>query len=500
MGRNTASPGSEAPSEPERHTAPLPTGVMRPPPAAKVADDPKLLIGQELGRYKLLEVIGRGGMGSVYLAEHVKLGRRVAIKLLRPEYAIKRDAVARFFQEAKSVNKIRHRNIVDVTDFVELPDGRAFIVMELLEGQSLGRMNRQHGPLPVVDLLAILVQVCAALEAAHAVGIVHRDLKPDNIFVCGEGEAPLAKLLDFGIAKLVAEDYSDEVTWRTSVNSFLGTPAFMSPEQSVGADLDGRSDVYSLGAIMYELFCGQPLFTAKSFAEWVIQHCKHAPTPMDQTKRGALLPPALKRVVMRCLAKKRAERFASVHELRDALMGVLAELDERRAQLRPPTPVPPALVEPVAVPDTLDPLVGEAIPVLTRSRRGVGVAALLVIAVVGFVGFQWQHEPEPAPPVAVTTVAAPLPAAAPLVEQLPAVAKLPPRKLAPAPKPAPTRLVKVKRGKKPAKVTRVAKPRPAPMVLRAQPTPAPAPEAEPEAPSRDIGREETMNPFGRPAR
>jgi serine/threonine protein kinase len=285
-------------------------------------------IGRVLGSYKLLEVIGRGGMGRVYRAEHTRLGRQVALKLLRPEYAVKRDAVARFFQEAKAVNKIRHRNIVEVTDYVELDNGTTFIIMELLEGASLGRALRQHGPMDAPRLLAILVQVCDALEAAHAVGIVHRDLKPDNVFLVQEDGMEVAKLLDFGVAKLVAhDDDSVDEAYQTAAGSVVGTPAYMSPEQAAGLEVDGRSDVYSLGAIMYELFCGQPLFRGRSFGDFVVKHMSEPPVPPRQTPGGAAMRPELEQIILRCLAKSSRDRFQTVGELRDRLYQHLGELD-----------------------------------------------------------------------------------------------------------------------------------------------------------------------------
>jgi len=286
-------------------------------------------VGRILGSYKLLEVIGRGGMGRVYRAEHVRLGRQVALKLLKPEYAVKRDAVARFFQEAKAVNKIRHRNIVEVTDYVELDDGTTFIIMELLEGASLGKALRVGGPMEVGRLLAILIQTCDALEAAHAVGIVHRDLKPDNIFLIEEDVGEVAKLLDFGVAKLLAgdDDSSADMGWQTAAGSVVGTPAYMSPEQAGGLDVDGRSDVYSLGAIMYELFCGQPLFRGRSFGDFVVKHMSEPVLPPRDTPGGAAMAPELEQIILRCLQKKPADRYASAGELRDRLYQHLASID-----------------------------------------------------------------------------------------------------------------------------------------------------------------------------
>jgi serine/threonine-protein kinase len=292
---------------------------------ARRPDRAEDLVGKVLGSYKVQKVIGKGGMGRVYRAEHVKLGRQVALKLLKPEYAVKRDAVARFFGEAKAVNKIRHRNIVDITDFVEADDGTTFIIMELLEGHSLGRILRDGGPMAEARALSVLAQVGDALAAAHAVGIIHRDLKPDNVFVCPDdlgGE--VAKLLDFGVAKLlIAEGSTSELGWQTAAGSVVGTPTYMSPEQAGGLEIDGRSDVYSLGAIMYEIFTGQPPFKARSFGEFVLKHINEPPVPPRRTPGGADMRPTLEAICLKCLAKRPDERFSSAAELRDALIAEL---------------------------------------------------------------------------------------------------------------------------------------------------------------------------------
>lgn len=288
------------------------------------------LLGEVLGNYKLLARIGAGGMGRVYLAEHVKLGRRVAIKLLRPEHAVKRRAVARFFQEAKVVNRIRHRNIVDITDFVELADGTTFIVMELLEGQSLRQYNNSFGPLEQTTMLQIMIHVCSALEAAHAVGVVHRDLKPGNVYVCDDrSSGEWVKLLDFGVAKLIegADELSGDMAITTGEGAVLGTPAYMSPEQAKGDELDERSDVYALGAIMYELVCGEPVVRAKSFGEYVRKHLEQPVTPPRDTRGGASIDPALETIILRCLAKRREARPQTVREVRVALQQLVSELD-----------------------------------------------------------------------------------------------------------------------------------------------------------------------------
>jgi serine/threonine protein kinase len=302
--------------------------ATKPPPVpGKHSDDPDNRIGSVLGVYRIGELLGKGGMGYVYKAEHIKLGREVALKLLRGDYAKRRDAVLRFFQEAKTVNRVRHRNIVDVTDFVELDDGTTFIIMELLRGQSLGKWARTGVDLP--RALAVLVQICDGLGAAHAVGVVHRDLKPDNVIVIPTSDgAELVKLLDFGVAKLVnREDHDDDIGFQTAAGSVIGTPAYMSPEQAGGMAVDHRSDIYSLGAIMYELFCGQPMFRGRSFGEYVRKHLTEAPTPPRQTANGAHIDERLEHLILKCLAKDPNERFSHILELRDGLLHLLGGIE-----------------------------------------------------------------------------------------------------------------------------------------------------------------------------
>jgi serine/threonine protein kinase len=308
-----------------RNKTPQPKSAGKPPPTpARSADDPENRLGQVLGAYKLHELLGKGGMGYVFRAEHVKLGREVALKLLRGDYAKRRDAVLRFFQEAKTVNRVRHRNIVDVTDFVELDDGTTFIIMEFLRGQSLGKWARTGIDLP--RALAVLVQICDGLGAAHAVGVVHRDLKPDNVIVVPTTDgAEMVKLLDFGVAKLLNRD-DEDIGFQTAAGSVIGTPAYMSPEQAGGMVVDHRSDIYSLGAIMYELFCGTPMFRGRSFGEYVRKHLTENPVPPRQTPNGSTIDPALEALILKCLAKDANERFSHILELRDGLLHLLGDM------------------------------------------------------------------------------------------------------------------------------------------------------------------------------
>src|SRR5678815_5227560 len=218
------------------------------------------MLGEVIGNYRIVSEIGKGGMGMVYRAEHVQLGRPAAIKMLHPQLSAEASIVQRFFNEARAASAIDHPGIVEIYDFGRHSDGRAYIVMALLGGESLGQ-RLARGPLLPQDGATIVAQACAALAAAHARGIVHRDLKPDNIFLMPNDLMPggiQVKLLDFGIAKLADEQTAG---FKTQTGALLGTPAYMSPEQCMGrADLDHRTDVYSVGCILFHLFCGRPPF------------------------------------------------------------------------------------------------------------------------------------------------------------------------------------------------------------------------------------------------
>src|SRR4051812_14405882 len=208
----------------------------------------------EVGEYRVLRKIGEGGMGSVYSAVQPVIGKRVAIKVLAPHIAAHPELVRRFVDEARAVNKIGHPNIVDIFSFGWLPDQRHYFAMEYLEGQTLSD-RMKAGPIPVDEARRLLGQICGALEAAHQVGIIHRDLKPENIWIAQpkHGDS-YAKLLDFGIAKLLGDADSAP---HTQTGAIMGTPAYMAPEQCRGIGIEPRTDLYSLGVILYEMFTGR---------------------------------------------------------------------------------------------------------------------------------------------------------------------------------------------------------------------------------------------------
>ncbi len=228
----------------------------------------ELDIGSEIdGRYRIVELIGEGGMGKVYLAEHVEIGKRVALKVLHPSYSRMPDLVERFRREARAASKIGHPNIVDVTDSGATDDGSVYFVMEYLEGVELGSVIEREGALDVARALRITGQICRALSAAHREGIIHRDLKPENIFLITRGgEADFVKVLDFGIAKTTEAEAARERRL-TSPGMAMGTPEYMAPEQAAGRPADARTDIYSLGAIMYEMVTGLPPYSGDNFME-----------------------------------------------------------------------------------------------------------------------------------------------------------------------------------------------------------------------------------------
>jgi putative nucleotidyltransferase with HDIG domain len=274
------------------------------------------MIGSTLLNYRVTAELGAGGLGTVYAAEHVIIGRRAALKVLKPEIAHDHQMVQRFLVEARAVAAIRHPNIVDVTDYGQV-EGRFVIVMELLEGETLARRLEREPCLPEQVVLPLLTQLASALGAAHEQGIVHRDLKPENIFLTSYPDYPdFVKVLDFGVAKLLGTGGA----LKTSPGLLIGTPAYMSPEQCLGDEtLDQRSDVYALGVVAYRLLTGQLPFEG-NLMQQLQGHLTRVPRPPREL-RGELSEPLVE-VVMRCLSRAAADRFQSMHELRAALTGL----------------------------------------------------------------------------------------------------------------------------------------------------------------------------------
>jgi serine/threonine protein kinase len=274
------------------------------------------LIGQRLdGRYQILRVIGEGGMGVVYEAEHVLIEKRVAIKVLRETFTSRPDVVERFRQEAKSASKIGHPNIVDVSDFGETLSGQSYIVMEMLAGEDLADVLARERVLSPARAARLVFQVARALHATHNKNIVHRDLKPENVYLIErDGAVDIVKVVDFGVAKM--NDVETPAGRRlTRTGMIFGTPEYMSPEQALGKPFDHRVDIYALGAIFFELLTGRVPFEGDNFMEILAKH-GHARVPtLREANPSTQVSPELERVVMRSLSKEPAQRYQSMGEL-----------------------------------------------------------------------------------------------------------------------------------------------------------------------------------------
>lgn len=271
---------------------------------------------RQLGQYRLIQPLGSGGMGEVYLAEHRMLKRPCAVKLIHPDQAGDPQVLARFEREVRMTARLSHWNTVEIFDYGRTDDGTFFYVMEYLPGLSLQDLLDRHGPMPAERVIHLLRQACQGLREAHAIGLIHRDIKPGNVFVAQRGGLyDVVKVLDFGLVKPVTESPSARLTQEGSIS---GTPLYMSPEQARGQDsLDARSDIYSLGAVAYALLTGQPPFGGASSMEVLIAQVRDEATP--PSKHQADVPADLERVILRCLAKNPAERFPDVDSLEQAL-------------------------------------------------------------------------------------------------------------------------------------------------------------------------------------
>lgn len=399
-----------------------------PPEVGPRTPDP--LVGTLLdGRYRIEEVIAEGGTGRVYRAVQEALGRPVALKLMHafaqdPRAA--RDFAERFLREASLAGALQHPNVVTVHDFGSLPDGRCFIVMELLAGENLADVMRR-GPLHPLDVIDLFGQIVRGLRQAHRAGLVHRDMKPANVMISpGEDQRLVAKVLDFGLVKgLVADDLhgggpvADSAPELTQVGSFLGTPQYVSPEQATGRVADARADLYAVGVMLYRALTGRLPFDVRGSAAAVAAHVHDAVPPMNTRAPGVSVPPALEAITLRCLEKRPDDRWPDADALLDALLAARATLTEAAVPIEEDAPPPPEA--------TLAPHVAEPAPapagrrgVLVGGALGVLVTALLAVGIA--VGWPAPTPavvaPVPAPAPAAEVVFAPAPAGA--VEIVPA--------------------------------------------------------------------------------
>jgi tRNA A-37 threonylcarbamoyl transferase component Bud32 len=273
--------------------------------------------GQVFGNFQVLSRLGSGGMGSVYLAENLAIGKRVALKVIHPDLARNGEVVQRFFNEARAVNRIGNEHIVEVHDHGQTPNGEYFFLMEYIHGRTLGEVIAEQGALPVPRALHISAQLADALAAAHAVSIIHRDLKPDNVMLTTRlGDPDFVKVLDFGLAKMLAE--STEVNL-TAQGVVLGTPHYMAPEVCESRKaIDHRADIYSLGVLVFQMMTGRLPFDAASMGGVLIKHVTEPP-PAPRGINPAI-PPSVEQIILRCLAKPPEARFQSMDELRQALL------------------------------------------------------------------------------------------------------------------------------------------------------------------------------------
>ncbi|HTR54811.1 MAG TPA: serine/threonine-protein kinase [Kofleriaceae bacterium] len=377
-----------------------------------------------IGPYRVLRRIGEGGMGAVYLAEHTLLGRRAAIKLLHPAMSRDRDMVARFFNEARATSSIADPGIVQIYDFGLTLEGEAYIVMELLDGESVEQRVHRQGRLGAAESLRIVRQVAGSLAATHARNIVHRDLKPDNIFLVTDGEAPggeRTKILDFGVCKLL-DDAGDI---HTQVGIFVGAPSYTSPEGCRGIPVDHRADIYSLGCALFYMLVGKPPFDAEDACDVIDGHLREpAPAP-SAVEPG--LPAGIDELVVRCLAKSPDERFQTMAELKAACEALLARLTGDGMG---------RVVAPLPVYETI---------IVERDARAPGrarwaLAGLAVLALAGL-GFAVSRLPSGAersrPTAALATPPRPIVEPIPLAQVRAPEAPPPAPVAAPEPPPAP---------------------------------------------------------------
>ncbi|MBL8935005.1 MAG: serine/threonine protein kinase [Archangium sp.] len=344
------------------------------------------------GRYRLLEKLGEGGMGSVYKVEHVRMGKIAALKVMRPDAAVDKGLKARFLQESRVVAKLSHPNTVQVFDAGELDDGSLFMAMEYVPGKDLAWHLKAHGPMSEEKAISVAVQLLASLAEAHEYGIIHRDIKPANVMLLRrrKGGDEQVKLLDFGIAKLAEGDARNSTT-----GDFVGTPAYMSPEQVRGEVVDARSDLYSLGALLFELVTGRQLYTGPTAVSIVKQHLEEPVPRVADLVPDAPITPAFEKVVTTALAKRAEDRFADAETMKKALEALRKTTKSATKDF---TPMPDELAAKMLSREDFDRYERK----LRSERYLAPIAALLVVGALGLGGWRAvQHVQANAGPLGV---------------------------------------------------------------------------------------------------
>jgi serine/threonine-protein kinase len=343
--RPPVEPGESFVYDPVRSPARAPSD--RPPksrqdsaPVSRKREGKHDLTGQTIGaRYRIRGVLGEGGMGTVYDAEHLGLARHVAIKVLSPAHAKKRVSVKRFQQEARAAGAIGHPNICEVYDLGLLEDGSPYLVMEKLVGYTLSDRIAKEGGLPFDDVVEVIAQVLSGLIAAHEKGIVHRDIKPENIFLASRlGSPPIIKLLDFGVSKMMPEFQTHEDFDLTRTGMVMGTPYYMSPEQARGErNLDGRVDVYACGVVMYEAIAGKRPFMAPNYNALLLSIINTSPKPLRDVRPS--IPAELEAIISRAMSRNRDDRFPSAKHFLRELAPPVPSAEGSGSRLPPSGPV-----------------------------------------------------------------------------------------------------------------------------------------------------------------
>jgi serine/threonine-protein kinase len=370
--------------------------------------DDSPIVGTMLGNYRVTAELSRGGMGTVYVATHELIGRRAAVKVLRPELTANAELVTRFFNEAKAATAVHHPGIVEVFDFGYSKDGRAYLTMELLDGITLAARVEQRGRLTELEVAQLARGIAGALAAAHQAGIVHRDLKPDNVFLVADPDVPggeRPKLLDFGIAKLVDPVGLSPDHRATVTGALMGTPLYMAPEQARAAgEIDARADLYSLGCMMYEMLVGEPPFVAVGPGEIIaLQLFGKVQPPSARLDR---ISREMEQLVMRLLEKEPDDRYATAHDVIDAIDRTLgsmsvrlsAEIDSERR---------PTLIGVGRQPKSTIEIVDEPIAAPKRSRAPYVLAAMAIAAAAAAIAIVVMAKSNPNEPA---TTNAPAPA------------------------------------------------------------------------------------------